>query len=227
MKKIVIILVLLLNCSAMYSHWYNPGNTYYKLTTHRTGLSKMLSSDLPKNEVKGLHLVYCGTEIPYYLANNGDLIYCVPSSNSLNEYSDDFVVYLYYDDVDTALVLPFQEANVALDTITYGKQDIHLELDRIYFTGYDNYDYDNSRFEGWYWKIMKDYPGCGILDSARLVIDDLCLFANVDSLVNIAAYLTTPMSMGESSLFNSKRKVSSYINNDSVSVILFDTLVDN
>ena len=239
MKKIFLISFFISCSCVLCANWYNSNVIYYKLLTHKTGISKVKMSDLSDvgldltgKDTMGIHLLYNGKEISYHYMD-GELIYCIPKADELDEYSNDIVVFLYYDADNLVSNKVFEEAIFTTNIFEYLKQNLQLEIDREYFLGYDILDYRKTRFTGWYWKILTDYPTyMGTTDThtlkrAELIVNDLYLFPQPDSLISIKSYLTTLVSEAESNVFNAKRKVSSYINNDSISYILFDSLVDS
>ena len=236
MRKVVVTLVLVFWGYVLCADWYNPGVVYFKLVTNKTGINKVsmedlfdLGFDLMGRDTAGINLLYRGEKIPYYFAN-GELIYCVPSVDVLDEYSNDFVVYFYYDADNLADKKIFEEAVFASDTLDYLEQNLNLKLHKRYFIGFDIYDYGYSRFKGWYWKILSDYPsftGNQSLERAALDVNNLYLFPQKNSPIAITSYLATPMLETQSDFFNAKRKVTSYLNDDSISYVAFDSLIDN
>ncbi|MCL2040358.1 MAG: C25 family cysteine peptidase [Bacteroidetes bacterium] len=238
-KALILSSIFLLNTYILCSNWYQQNLSYHRLITNKTGICKVLFNDLfaagftlNDKDTSGIRLVYRGAELPYYYTQN-ELIYCIPSANKLDEYSNDFAVFLYYDAGNNSENNTFLEADNVADTIEYIEQKICLEVDKIYYSGQNNLENDDSRFKGWYWKLLNTYPnlyGDGSiysLQNAELVVEDIYLFPRWGSNISVKAYLTTTMSDSEYAFFDAKRNVASYFNNDSVSNFLFDSLVEN
>ena len=241
MKKILVLsIVFILNTYIFCSDWYDVNRIYYKLTTNKSGICKVSFNDLYEagldlkgKDTSGICLVYCNEELPYYYYNN-ELIYCIPNAKILDEYSNNFVVFLYYDENSVNHYNNiFLEADNIIDTIEYIEQNLHLEVDKEYFSGFDNMDYDYTLFKGWYWKILNTHPNMfGVADAntlrtATLIVDNIYIFPQKNSDINVKAYLTTTISNSETKYFNSKRNITSYLNNDSITSLTFDTLIYN
>ncbi len=239
-KAVVLFIIFILNTYILGGSWYQPNTTYYKLITNNTGICKVsfndlsaIGLDLMGKDTSAIHLIYCGNEIAYYY-NNDELIYCIPRTDILDEYSNDFVVFLYYDEDNLTNYKTFLEAENIIDTLEYIEQNLYLEADKEYFSGYDNLDYDKTRFKGWYWKMLPTYPnmsgadGENTMKNAELIVDNIYVFPKKNSKISIKADITTTMTSGEYyKWFNSKRSIASYFNNDSIRNLTFDGLLEN
>ena len=213
MKKIILTIIFVISGYILNANWYQSDITYYKLVTNKTGISKVdlkelsaIGLDLTTQDTSGIRLLYCGKEIPYYWFND-ELIYCIPKVDVLDEFTNDFVVFLYYDANNLVNKKTFPEAITTSDTLDYLKQHLQLRLDKKYFIGFNNLQYDYTRFKGWYQKILQDYPSnqaTQLLENTTLIVNDLYLFPQKDSSITIKSYLATPVSKDMSDIFNAK-----------------------
>ena len=253
--SLMLLLAIMMNFALMANeNWHSKDIEYYRVATKFDRIAKleinkllMLAPNLEGKLIAGLHLIHNGEKYPFYyqssdattneLIKKNDHIYFLGKqlkgdTTHFYDYSYEAVFYLYYNENESSEKLKkFAEPSHIQNEIQSVFVDLHLEKDNIYYLGHNILNYDTDRFEGWYWNVIRDFPGSTIgseinVNLAR-VVENTAFFPTVDAneYVEISARFVTTASSGERQ--NIRRKVFTVVNADTVHRAIFDTLADN
>lgn len=243
------------------SDWYSTNKEYYKIATTFDGIAKIemneilkINPDLEGKQNSFLHLIYEGKEYPYFyyynnentnnLINQNDVIYFLGKqakgdSTYYDNYTNEAVFYLCYDEINYSdRLTKFNEPNETTAEINSVTLELHIEKDSAYFDGYNALNPMRDRFEGWYWKLLRDFPrNTTNIENARLTINTI-LFPvqnsnngsnddNSNDSVEITAHFSTIYNNTSIPNPRTKYKVYTILNTDTINISKFDSLVEN
>lgn len=252
MKNIIIpfILSLLLYLPNSYAadYWYNSKMDCIKITTTRDAItliegSQILSMKPDWNglDVAYLHLFYLGKEMPIY-CNSAYIdttlkLYFVGTHSEgdntyFNEYSNEAPYFLCFDTSKIGLRYTLKhDSNETIDTIKTISIKWHIEFDSTYFAGFNSYNYEHSEQEGWYWRILRDYPGNNAMpiypENAHTKYE--FMFNPADTgLVTITTKLSTAVdSSSDTKNYYSTKQIKMVLNGDTIETSTYGYITDN
>jgi len=243
----ITVIAILSNLNLLANSWHNKDLQYFKIITTQNKIAKLelnklleIAPELEGKNSNDLHLIFQGEKYPFFynseiIQKNTELYFLgkhnLGDTSYFDDYSFEAVFYLYFDENETSeKVKIFNEPTSTTSEINSVFIDYHLEKDLEYYLGYNVLNYDTDRFEGWYWKIIRDYPSNNPLPihlhSAQF-IENTVFYPdeNSEEDFEFTVRFTTTVSNQEKQNIN--RKIYTVINADTVNRTYFDTLADN